>query len=120
VNSADAILAEMLVELRSIRELLSKQSGPAARTLTNVEAAKALGVGVTTFGEMVRDGKVRRVPVNGRLRTPVAEIERLASATAPNSGARGRPPRGPRPAPAVQDPAAGLAQLSAVIRGRRR
>ncbi len=47
--------------------------------LTQAEAARRLGVSVSTLFRMRRDGQLRTVPLRGKPMIPAAEIERLAA-----------------------------------------
>lgn len=100
-------------------------SAPAAsrtrRLVTVAAAARALGVDYkTTVHELIRDGRLRAVPVGDRLKVPVEEIERVvAEGTLPASRrARRRRDRRSSRAPLAADLARPLGRDEAAGRAR--
>lgn len=83
-------LDEILEELKRLSRLMES---PGPRLFKYGQAAKALGVSVTTVKQLIRDGELATVKIGKRPMIPMSEIERLSTPAAPKSTSSRAPRR---------------------------
>ena len=74
----EVVLEEVRALRREVAELRRERRVGTGKLLSAAEAARRLGVSRgKTIAVLIDEGKIRTVPVNGRLRIPASEIDRL-------------------------------------------
>jgi excisionase family DNA binding protein len=114
--NVEKVLINLLKEVRELKKLQAKSSGPLPQVLTYKQAAEQLSVGMTKLKAMVKRLEIRPCDVGKRKMIPLTEVQRMSQpAPVKESSPRARKRRSPD----RYDPKAEAAKIRAGLKSKR-